>query len=88
MTVRDAEWRDIARETRVILARMGHPITDLCMPDEPDPCGGTWAQHAAAHLSVIKAIADHQLTHLGPHFSDLSVKIYRHTMEELAADHE
>lgn len=62
----DDSWADLARASRQALALLGYPIGPSCLPGETSPCGGTFADHAAAHLGVLHAIADHQAAHLGP----------------------
>ena len=79
----DESWAEVARGTRRALAELGHPITPLCLPDEADPCGGTFTQHALAHLATIKAVADHQLEHLGPAWNDIQDTIYWNERIEL-----
>lgn len=80
----DESWAQIARDTREALATLGRPIEPRCLPDESDPCGGTFATHAMAHFATIKAICDHQLGHLGPAFNDAHGEIYWHVRNELA----
>jgi hypothetical protein len=75
-------WPDVARNTREALRWLGHGITPRCLPDEPEPCGGSFELHAMAHLATIKAICDHQLAHLGA-CAEVD-EIYRHTLAELA----
>lgn len=60
----DESWARAARDARDALALLGVDTPD-CLPDGPAPCGGTFAEHAAATLAAIKAVADHQLAHLG-----------------------
>lgn len=76
MNVRDEEWEPVARSTREALRLLGYPIEPRCLPGEAAPCGATFAQHAMAHLAVIKAICDHQLMHLGARFQDGAQDIY------------
>lgn len=63
---RDLVWRDLAYASREALARLGYDISARCLPDEADPCTGTFALHVIAHLAAIKAVADHHLEHLQP----------------------
>ena len=79
----DESWAPVARDTREALRLLGRPIEPKCLPDETDPCGGTFAIHAMAHLASIKAICDHQLGHLGPQFNDAHGEIYWHVRNEL-----
>jgi hypothetical protein len=62
----DLIWRDLARASRDALAELGYHLGPQCLPDEPEACGGTFAEHSIAHLASIKAVADHHLLHLGP----------------------
>lgn len=90
MNAHDADWADVARSTREALALLGHPIDSRCLPDEPDPCGGTFALHAVAHFGVITAVIEHQLAHLGgndpasPYHAAFD-EIRSHTTAELVA---
>jgi hypothetical protein len=63
--VSDESWAEVARTSRTALGYLGYEIEPQCLPGEPDECGGTFAQHALAHLVTAKAVADHQLAHLG-----------------------
>lgn len=83
MSVPDESWAEVARDTRAALRLLGRPIKPACLPDEPHPCGASFALHAAAHFATIKAIADHQLDHLGPDFTDANNVIYHATRREL-----
>ena len=83
----DEEWARVARESREALELLGRPLP-RCLPGEADECGATFAQHAAAHLATIKAVADHQLWHLGPGFSQVHGDVYwneRRTLETACA---
>ncbi len=66
MSGRDDTWAGVARNSREALALVGYGIAPRCLPGEPGACGGTFAQHAMAYLGTLKAVADHQLAHLGP----------------------
>lgn len=79
----DESWAPVARDTREALKHMGYPIEPRCLPDEAEPCGGTFALHVAAHLATLKAIADHQLNHLGPDFDATHAEIYMHVRDEM-----
>jgi hypothetical protein len=57
-------WEQVARNSRQALALLGYPIASNCLPGEAEPCGGTFAEHAMAHLATLKAVCDHQLDHL------------------------
>jgi len=80
----DENWATLARNSRVAMAAFGKE-TPPCLPDEAEPCGATFAQHAGAHLAALKAIIDHHLEHLGPEFmACLYPDVYRATQAELA----
>lgn len=78
----DLTWRPVAEASREALALLGHPIDSPCLPHEAEPCGAGYGMHAAAHLAVIKAIADHQLEHLG--MPEVAADVYEHNRRELA----
>lgn len=80
----DVRWAGIARITRQALGLLGYSIRDTCLPDEPDPCGAGFAAHAAAHLGAIKAVADHQLAHLGAGLAGVASQVYDGTAVDLA----
>lgn len=80
----DESWAQIARDTREALRYLAYPIDAKCLPDESEPCGASFAQHAAAHLATIKAICDHQIGHLGPAFLSLTADVYMHATADLA----
>lgn len=63
--VPDESWKRVAESSRECLALMGYPIDPRCLPGEPGACGGTFAEHAMAHMATLKAVCDHQLDHLG-----------------------
>jgi hypothetical protein len=79
----DETWTEVARASREALALLGYSISPRCLPDEPEACGGTWAQHAIAHFATIRAIADHQLAHGDP-AGMMAWEIYTHAQEELS----
>jgi hypothetical protein len=83
MSASDESWAAVARDTREALGLLGHPIEPKCLPDETDPCGASFALHAMVHLATIKAICDHQLTHLGAPFVEVHGGIYWHKRAEL-----
>jgi hypothetical protein len=60
-----AGWAEFAVQTRDCLAHLGFTIVGNCMPDETEPCGGTYREHARANLTALIAVADHQLKHAG-----------------------
>lgn len=78
----DLSWREVAEHTRRAAGLLGYPIKSPCLPHEAEPCGAGYGMHAAAHLAVIKAAADHQLEHLG--MPEVAQEIYDHTRAELA----
>ena len=55
----DENWADLARHSRQALAELGYALKPRCLPDEPEACGGTFADHVMAQLAAIKAVADH-----------------------------
>lgn len=59
----DQDWALLARQSRTALQILGWAIGPPCLPDETSPCGGTWIEHAVAHLVTLCAIAHHQLDH-------------------------
>lgn len=63
----DASWKDVATGARTALHHLGYQIVPRCFPGEPGhaECGGSWAEHAGSLLLTVKAVADHQLAHLG-----------------------
>jgi hypothetical protein len=81
MTEIDLTWRPVAEATRDALALLGHPIESPCLPHEAEPCGAGYGLHAAAHLAVIKAIAEHQLGRLG--MPGVAAEIYEHELAQL-----
>lgn len=81
--VDDESWAPVARSTREAMVLLGYRITTRCLPDEPEPCGGNYAQHAAAHLASIRALVDHQLQHLGAP-QGVVTEIYDRITAELA----
>jgi hypothetical protein len=82
--VPDETWAQVARDSRDALALLGFPITGRCLPDEAEPCGATWAQHAAAQLATLRAVVDHQLEHVG--LPGVAGEVYRHEAAELEAE--
>lgn len=81
--VTDEAWADVARASRDALALLGCPIGTRCLPGEPEHCGGTFAQHAAAHLAALEAVAEHQFMHLGPRWNAMIAQIYGTALAEL-----
>ncbi|MGH3222570.1 MAG: hypothetical protein ACRDPY_28390 [Streptosporangiaceae bacterium] len=81
----DQNWAGLAHASRDALGLLGYGITPRCLPDEPEACGGTFAEHVAAHLAALKAVADHHLTHLGAPAGMLA-DVYEHTTADLEHD--
>ena len=86
-SVPDESWRDVAIGARKALQFLGYPIVAHCFPGEPgfDECGHGWADHAGALLLTVKAVAEHQLGHLQPPQSFITM-IYENEVERLAHD--
>jgi len=83
----DDAWAGVARGARTALHNLGHPVDPDCLPGEPEPCGGSFAEHCVAYFAAIAAVTDHQMEHLGigprdPHASD----IYNRTLETIRRD--
>ena len=78
----DQNWADLARASRDALGLLGYGIEPRCLPDEPEACGGTYAEHVAAHLAALKAVADHHLSHLGAPAA-MADDVYEHTAADL-----
>ena len=81
----DQDWAEAARAARQALITIGYPVKDDCLPDEADACSGNFAQHAASYYVTLKAIADHQLEHIGPCFGQPEL-IYNDAMAKLLRD--
>jgi len=83
--VTDESWAQVARNSRAALKLLGRDISNCCLPGEPqhDQCGATFAEHAMAQLAVLKAVADHQLQHLGGQAIVMSAEIYQYEREIL-----
>jgi hypothetical protein len=80
--VPDEAWAEVARTTRDALALLGRPVGPRCLPGEPDHCGGSFADHAAAQLAALEAVIEHQLWHLRPPDSMIA-HIRQHERAEL-----
>jgi hypothetical protein len=76
-------WAQVARALRNALALLGYVVGPRCLPGEGAPCGATFAEHACANLAAIKAVADHQLTHLGPQMAPMHGSVYLDVRNEL-----
>jgi hypothetical protein len=81
----DEKWAGVARASRDALALLGYVVGPRCLPGEADPCGASFTLHACANLAAIKAVADHQLTHLGPQMGPVHGDIYLDVRSELEA---
>lgn len=79
----DSDWAPVARGARQALDHLGYPVKPDCLPGDTDPCGATFAEHTVAYLATIKAVADHQLGHLGPLFAEEHGTIYWDIRAEL-----
>lgn len=84
MSAADASWAAVARDTREALRYLGHPIEPMCLPGELQECGGSYAEHAAAQLATIIAIARHQLAHLGAEWQPLVDEVMLEQCAQLA----
>lgn len=78
-------WAEVARGARRALVEVGYHDVPECLPDEAHACGGTAGQHALAYFATLKAIADHQLDHLGAH-PGVVADIYLTAKTELETD--
>jgi len=61
----DESWAPVAAGSREALRQLGYDIGPACLPGEPESCGATYAEHAAAQLSAVIAVAEHHLAHMG-----------------------
>lgn len=83
----DDRWKGLAENSRQALNLLGYLVEPQCMPGEDNPCGGTFAQHFAANLAALKAVADHHLAHMGPAFvAPIYGDAYRAVEASLTAD--
>jgi hypothetical protein len=82
----DASWRAVAVASRVALALLGYTVTSRCLPGEPNPCGASYAQHAAGYLGKIQAVCAHRLLHLGTAGQQIALEVYGDAISELACD--
>ena len=74
----DQQWKPLAVSSREALSQLGYTVGVCCLPDELDPCGGSFAEHTVAHLAALMAVADHHLAHLGAP-AEMIDDIYRRT---------
>lgn len=63
MTGSPPGWRELAESTREALRLLGYGTPD-CLPGEPGECGGSYAEHATAHLAALRAVVNQRITHL------------------------
>jgi hypothetical protein len=80
----DLTWKPLAESTRQALDLLGYPLP-ACLPDEPEPCGGSFAEHTLAHLAALRAVVEYRITHL--HLDDASLleQIHDETLAKLRA---
>jgi hypothetical protein len=81
----DPTWAPLATSTRQALRLLGWDGPD-CLPGEPEACGGSYAEHAAAHLAALRAVVEHRITHLGAWSDPLVSEVYGETMATLRAE--
>jgi hypothetical protein len=65
----EESWRKPARAARECIRILGYPMALLrCMPGEEEAgqCTGSVSEHALSYYAILKAIADHQITHMNP----------------------
>ena len=77
-------WRPVAEATREALAQLGYPVP-ACLPGEPEACGGSDAEHAAANLGALRAVVEYRITHLSPEARPLAGEVAARIRAELAA---
>jgi len=77
-------WRPVAEATREALHQLGYG-TPACLPGEPEECGGSDAEHAAANLGALRAVVEHRIVHLGPEAAPLVEAVTARVRAELAA---
>jgi hypothetical protein len=80
----DQTWQPLAVSTRQALRLLGWDGPD-CLPDEPEACGGGYAEHAAAHLAALRAVVEHRIGHLGADAGPLVEQVYASTAATLRA---
>lgn len=78
-------WRRVAESTREALAQLGYPVPP-CLPGEPEECGGTDAEHAAANLGALRALVEYRIAHLGPGALPLVDDVAARVRGQLAAE--
>jgi hypothetical protein len=77
----DLAWADLARNSAQSLALLGYPVS-ACLPGDAEPCGGSYAEHAAANLIAMMAVNAHHLKHLAPS-EELFDSVYDDTVAKL-----
>jgi hypothetical protein len=78
----DAAWAGVALGSRQALEHLGWNILPRCLPGEPEACGGSFCQHAAAHLATLQAVVERHMSHLGPEYKAMTAEVYVHAVEE------
>jgi hypothetical protein len=81
----DEAWRDLAKSSRTALRLLGYDGPD-CLPDDPAPCGGSFFEHASAHLGALQAVVEHHLTHAGPAGQDIADRTEIDVLGAVTAD--
>lgn len=75
-------WLEVAVRHRQALKTLGWPVPP-CLPGEPEECGGSEAEHAAAYLGALQAVVESKLSHL--HGGEkIAADAYAQTVAELA----
>ena len=77
-------WRPVAEATREALRQLGYG-TPACLPGEPEECGGSDAEHAAANLGALRAVVGYRIAHLGSKARPLVDEVAARVRAELAA---
>jgi hypothetical protein len=78
----DLTWQPLATSTRQALRLLGWGSPD-CLPGEPEACGGSFAEHAAAHLAALRAVVEHRTAHLGAGAGPMVETVYAETLATL-----
>lgn len=80
----DPAWQPLAQSTRKALHLLGYEVP-ACLPGEPEACGGSFAEHAAAHLAALRAVTEYRISHLGADASPLVEEVYAGMLATLQA---
>lgn len=82
----EEDWAFEARAVRRTLASIGRIVPE-CLPDEM-ACGGTYQQHYAHWVTLLKAIAQYMLeSNLGPEAAEeCGGPVYEGVLDELRRD--